>query len=78
MYYVQAYAYLGEKNTCMKLLYGLADYCLYQTQFCKYSNYVYRSSFTFITVWFILEPVLQVMYIHSLALRVKPSQGHMY
>ena len=24
MYYVQAYTYLGEKNTCMKLLYGLA------------------------------------------------------
>ena len=40
MYNVQAYAYLGEKNTCMKLLYGLADYCLYQTQFCEYSNYV--------------------------------------
>ena len=24
MYYVQAYTYLGEKNTCMKSLYGLA------------------------------------------------------
>ena len=40
MYNGQAYAYLGEKNTCMKLLYGLADYCLYQTQFCEYLNYV--------------------------------------
>ena len=47
VYYVQAYAYLGEKNTCMKLLYGLADYSFTRLSFASIQITFSRSSFAF-------------------------------